>query len=152
MTTTPDVYVVDPTEGEPLISAARVEEIFRDCLYKDEEMAGVPEGEAPEGVVIVEGIISRFGLHPERLESHRDEVHTMLLNLPEQFQADKGGGWSFLQACDDRNGVQWTGLHQTMGDLFVLGIGLGLAKYLLPREMWSAFPGGMPYLAVEPRP
>jgi hypothetical protein len=145
-----NVIVVDPgPSGEPLIDAGRIREILLDCLYRDDEIAA--DMEIPDGAILVEGIIDRFGLHPDRLESHRDEVHTMLCNLPEQFQSDKGGGWSFLQACDDRNGVQWTGLHQTMGDLFVLGIGLGLAKYILPREMWPALPGGMPYLVVEPR-
>lgn len=151
--TNPDIYVVDPShEGTPLISAARVEEIFRDCLYTDAEMAGVPEGETPEGVVIVEGILSRFGLHPERLESHRAEVNEMLMNLPIGFRRSSGGGWSFLQGCQDRNDVQWTGLHQTVGELFTLGIGLGEVSYLLPRELWSAFPGGMPYLVIDAGP
>lgn len=104
--------------------------------------------EAPEGAVIVEGILSRFGLHAGRLESHRAEVTEMLMNLPLGFRQSSGGGWSFLQACDDREGVQWTGFHMIMSQLFVLGMGLGLVKYLMPRELWSALPGGMPYLVI----
>lgn len=144
------VSIVDDSDGRaPLISSARVEEIFLDCLYKPEEMEGLEEGEAPEGCVIVEGILSRFGLHPERLESHRAEVTEMLMNLPVGFRKSSGGGWSFLQGCQDRNDVQWTGFHMIVSQLFVLGMGLGLVSYLLPREMWSAFPGSMPYLVID---
>jgi hypothetical protein len=32
--------------------------------------------------------------------------------------------------------------------LFCLGIGMGLAKWLLPKNMWSALPGGMPYVGI----
>lgn len=132
---------------EPLISADRVEEILRDCLYRPDEMA---EGdEVPEGTVIVEGIINTFGFHPQRLESHRGEVRDMLMNLPTQFRQSEDGGWSFLNACQDRNDVQWTGLHRTMDHLVVLGIGLSLADWSLPRDIWSALPGGMPYFVVK---
>jgi hypothetical protein len=137
---------------EPLIDAARVDEILRDCLYKDDEVEGLAQDQAPEGAVIVEGIMRPFGFHPERLESHREEVAGMLANLPTEFRTSEhggGGGWSFLNACQDRNDVQWTGLHQVMDALFVLGIGLGLAAWLLPRDMWSALPGGMPYVVVK---
>lgn len=147
--TNPTVIIIDESDGRtPLISSARVEQILLDCLFRPEEVEGLEEGQAPEGAVIVEGILSRFGLHAGRLESHRSEVTEMLMNLPVNFRRSSGGGWSFLQACDDRNGVQWTGFHMIMSQLFVLGMGLGLVKYLMPRELWSALPGGMPYLVI----
>ena len=136
---------------EPLIDPEMVNKILFDCLYTDDEIEGCAEGEAPEGAVIVEGILHPFAFHPERLESHREEVQVMLWNLPREFlpiSAGGGGGWSFLNACQDANDVQWTGLHQTMDSLFVLGIGLGLAKWALPRETWVSLPGGMPYVQV----
>jgi len=68
--------------------------------------------------------------------------------LPEQFKGSAGGGWSFLNACDDKHGNQWTDLHLRMEQLFQLGIGIGKVKCLMPRAMWSALPGGMPYYAV----
>lgn len=135
---------------EPLIDAERVVEILRDCLFTSEEMPG--DTEVPEGAVIVEGIIHPFGFHPGRLEKHSAEIATMLQALPMEFRDKEhggGGGWSFLNACQDANDVQWTGLHQTMDALFVLGIGLGLAAWLLPRDMWSVLPGGMPYVVVK---
>lgn len=132
------------TDNEPLIDSERVGDILMDCLFR--------EGEPIDGAILVEGVINPFGLHPGRLESHRAEVTEMLQNLPLPFRptsvAGGGGGWSFLNACQDANDEQWTGLHRIMDALFVLGIGLKLATWLLPRDMWSALPGGVPYVAV----
>jgi hypothetical protein len=106
------------------------------------------DGTTPEGCVEVEGIMSRFGLHPQRLEDHRTEVGAWLMALPHTFRKSSGGGWSFLNACHDEDGNQW-GEHRNMEQLFVLGIALGLARWLLPRDMWPAFPGGMPYVGID---
>lgn len=121
-----------------ILTADRVEEIFRDCLFRDDEDI--------TNRVEVEGIINRFGYHPERLESYRQEIYDMLGELEDNFRASAGGGWSFLNACYDKHGRQWTGLHRTMDHLFTLGIGLGLAQYPGNRDLWTAFPGGVPYM------
>jgi hypothetical protein len=71
----------------------------------------------------------------------------MLAELPDNFHEKKGGGWTFLNGCMDRHGNQW-GEQINVDELVMLGQGLGLAKYQLPREMWSVFPGGMPYFSV----
>jgi len=131
--------------SEPLIDPEQVNAAFLDCLYNSEEITG----KQPEDAVIVEGVLQKFGFHPQRLESHRQEVANWLLALPSPFLESKGGGWSFLNACQDRNDEQWTGLHVRMDQLFSLGIGLGLAGYLMPRDMWEVFPGGMPYVVVK---
>jgi hypothetical protein len=133
--------------SDPAISTTRVEEILVDCLYNSDEVSG--DSEVPEGAVTAEGILRTYAFHPERLESHREEITAMLKELPEQFKRSGGGGWSFLNACDDRNGVQWTGLHLRMEQLFCLGIGLDLVAWALPRDMWAALPGGMPYVVVK---
>ena len=134
----------------PLIDANEVESLFMDCLFTDEEVAAAKrDGYAtPVGAVVADGIQNKFGFHPIRLESHRDRVAEWLKALPSQFQQNGGGGWSFLNACNDRNGEQWTGFHQRMDQLFSLGVALGLAKAVLPREMWDVLPGGMPYYVV----
>jgi hypothetical protein len=124
-----------------ILTADRVTKILRDCLFCDDEPT--------EGAVVAEGILRPFGFHPGRLAGHRAEIGRMLRELPGQFMESQGGGWSFLNACMDRHGVQWTGMHQAMDELFVLGIATGQAAYLLPRDMWSAFPGGMPYVVVH---
>ena len=123
------------------LSSENVDKIFKDCLFLD--------GEDTSNHVKSEGIQSTVGFHPERLESYRDDVADMLNYLPDEFQKTGGSGWSFLNACNDKDGRQWTDLHQKMEQLFQLGIGLNLAKWQLPREMWKMFPGSMPYAVVD---
>lgn len=125
-----------------ILTADRVNAIFTDCLFRD--------GEPTDPHVEAEGIVNSFGFHPDRLSSHKAEIGAMLRELPDPFHADKGGGWTFLNACNDRHGRLWTGLHQTMEQLFVLGIATEQASYVMPREMWSILPGGMPYIVVNP--
>ncbi len=123
-----------------VLNAERVNAIFMDCLFRD--------GEDTSKHVKAEGIVRNVGFHPERLESHRAEVEAMLNELPEQFHKKSGGGWSFLNACNDKHGNQWTGLHQRMEQLFQLGIGIGTVQCQMPREMWPVLPGGMPYYVI----
>ena len=40
-------------------------------------------------------------------------------------------------------------MHMTVESLLCLGIGLDLAEWCLPKEMWSLMPGGMPYVVVK---
>ena len=117
--------------------ASRVNEVFMDCLFRD--------GEDTTNHIVAEGIMSTYGFHPERLETHRNDIKELLERLPDEFKE----GWSFLNACNDRDGEQWTGLHTTMEQLVVLGIALGFASYLMPRDLWSVMPGGMPYFNVN---
>ena len=56
---------------------------------------------------------------------------------------------SFLDACMDKHGNQWTDFHQTMEQLVQLGIAIGEVEYCLPRDLWSALPGGVPFLVVK---
>ena len=123
------------------LTAENVEEVIVDCLFKD--------GEVKDQAVIVEGITHKFGFHPDRLNNHKENIHSMLKQLPDSFQKDSGGGMSFLHACNDKDGNQWTGLHKTMDGLFVLGFATEQAELCLPREMWDALPGGMPYIVVK---
>lgn len=128
-----------------MLNADLVEKVFLDCMFKDEEVVdGVPVIEP----VKVEGVVNNYGFHPTRLESHRDGVKLFLGELPKGFHQNTGGGASFLQACIDKGGNQW-GEHPNIEQLMCLGIGLGLAKYCMPKEMWSVLPGGMPYFVVK---
>jgi len=123
-----------------MIDPERVNAIFMDCLFK--------EGEDTSNHVKAEGITQNVGFHPDRLESHKAEIEEMLDELPDEFKESSGGGMSFLNACNDKHGNQWTGLHQRMDQLFQLGTAISKVKCLMPREMWSVLPGGMPYYAV----
>lgn len=117
-----------------------------DCLYTEEEITDPTQ--PPDGAVLVEGVVTKFAFHPDRLKSHTKEIIDLLSELPDTFQAKGGGGWSFLNACEDKHGDQW-GQHQDMEALFCLGIGIGKAQWLLPRDMWQMFPGGMPYVSID---
>lgn len=125
--------VLDPTN---------VETIFMDC------MADNIDG---PNTVVTEGIMAKMAFDRDKLAMHRTEIGDMLSQLPTEFKTkDQGGGdgWSFLNACMDSDGNQWTGMHSTMDQLFVLGIATDQAEWCMPKEMWDLLPGGMPYVVV----
>lgn len=127
----------------PKLTPQRVEEVFFACMFED--------GEDTSNNVVAEGVTSTVGFHPDRLESNSGAIVELLGELPDVFKASGGGGMSFLNACDDKHGNQWTGLHQTMEQLFLLGLASGKVVCLLPREAWDALPGGMPYYVIQDR-
>ena len=132
------------------IDPNRVNEIFLSCLYTDEELAASPTP-TPDGVVKAQGLRAIYGFHPERIAAAADEVAAMLRLLPDEFLAGElggGGGWSFLQACTDRNGELWTGMHERVEQLMALGIGAGYVEIPLPPEVWPVLPGAVPYFTV----
>lgn len=122
------------------LTAKNVERVAIDCLFR--------LGEATEPRVEVEGITNKFGFHPDRLRSHKEEIKAMLEQLPDDFKISHGGGMTFLNACMTKSGEQW-GEHRDMEMLFCLAIGVGLAEWLLPRDTWEALPGSMPYVGVK---
>lgn len=124
----------------------RVETIFMDCLFRDEELT---DGKPSIEPVVAEGITSNVGFHPGRVEQHRGEIEILLTGFPDEFYTDGGGGWSFLNLCRLSDGTQWTDFHLRMEQLCQLGIATGKVKFQLPREMWSVLPGGMPYLSID---
>lgn len=123
------------------LTSQAVDDLMRKCLFKD--------GEAMDDAIKVEGVVNNYAFHPGRIAESTNEISEILSELPNEFQASGGGGWSFLNACDDKYGNQWTGLHQQQERLFALGIAAGKARWLLPREMWKVLPGGMPYISVN---
>ena len=100
------------------LTSKNVTDIIRDCLWKPEEISS-PDT-PPDNTVFGEGITMRMGFNPERLQEHKEDVRSMLLELPEDFLASKGGGWSFLNACVTKDGVQW-GEHRNVEELILLG-------------------------------
>lgn len=124
-----------------LINPNRVNEIFLDCMFNDDEIVnGTPIVEP----IAVDGVTIKIGLHPGRVEAHKAEISQILIQLPEEFKE----GWSFLNLCMDKDGNHWAE-HRTCEELVMLGLSTGLMEYILPREMWSALPGGMPYVRTN---
>ncbi len=120
-----------------------------DCLYDDEELIGLKEGENPPGTIIAQGITFSVGFHPGRLESHVGEIRELLAQLPDEFMYDgPDGGTTFLNAHVRKDGFHWGG-HPQMQELMLLGLATKKIAYCMPRDLWSALPGGLPYFMVK---
>lgn len=132
--------------------AERIQAIMQDCLYNDKECAELslsPHGHIPPpDSVVVDGIVRSFAFHPGRLQKNKEKIAEILREMPANFQQKTGGGWSFLNLCMDKNGDLW-GQHPNMEELVVLGIATKQAAYCLPKELWNALPGGMPYVVFD---
>lgn len=128
-----------------MINPERVHEIVKSCLFTEEEDAkeAIRNGEA----VIIGAVLLHIVFDKAKIEEHKTEIAEILNQLPAQFHMDTGGGWSFLNACIDKDGNQW-GEHRDIDALLALGIASGQAQIQLPRDMWKAFPGGMPYFTI----
>lgn len=129
---------------ETKLKSETVSAIFKDCLFAEQPVR--------RSYLPAEGVTMKVGFDPDKVSAHDGEIAALLAELPDQFDEVKGGGWSFLNACYDKHGAQWTGMHSVMEELFLLGIAAGRVKCLLPREMWSALPGGVPYYVVLAMP
>lgn len=123
------------------LSSKNVTEVFEDSLFND--------GEPTDNAIIVSGIVTNVGFHSDRLTGHRSDVLDMVKELDSTFHLSVGGGWSFMNLCNDAQGNRWTGEHRVMEQLCLLALGLNIASFLLPREMWSVLPGGMPYIGFS---
>lgn len=126
------------------LTSDKVNRIFEECLYN--------EGESTEGHKEVHAIRHFIGFNPERVEKNKESINEMLLDLPKEFLSEElggGGGWSFLNACEDKDGNQWTDYHDTMDKLVALGLATEKLAFLMPRDIWTALPGGMPYFVIN---
>ena len=103
-------------------------------------------GEPREGQLHIEGVAADYLFNADRIAERRAGIAALLAELPIAFT--ELGGDSFLNACDDRAGRQWTGLHRDVEHLACLGAAAGEVVWLAPRDMWECLPGGMPYFAV----
>lgn len=132
-----------------VLTAEKVDTIMKTCLFTDEEAQGVTsEFGADPNIAYASGIVRSFGFNKERLEAHREKIEELLGELDPTFRQLEGGGWSFLNMTMDRHGNQW-GEQMSAESLLCLGIALGKMEYCIPREMWEAFPGGVPYVMIK---
>lgn len=129
------------------LSAANVTKTFASCLASKNDIAG---DMTSDGTIMVTGALPNLSavFKKESLKKHEADIVSMLDSLPQEFKESCGGGWSFLNACIDKDGNQW-GEQSTVNQLLMLGLATGKARYTLPREMWSMLPGGVPYFVVD---
>jgi len=117
--------------------SSRVDACLKACL-----------NETADGALVVQGIVRTYGFSRVAIEAHRGEIAALLDEMPATFHRGHGDGWSFLNLCVDKRGEQW-GEHPAVEALCCLGIAAGMAKWLLPREVWAALPGGVPYVGFD---
>ena len=123
------------------LTSENVEMVFSDCLFGDDEDILDP--------VKVEVILSKFEFHCGRIAKHREDIESMLDQLPDGFKQNSGGGWTFLNMCNDKDDNQWTDMHAVMEQLVALGLAINKVRFTMPRDMWPMLPGGMPYIIIK---
>ncbi len=116
-------------------------------LTKEQENT-VVAGKNLAGYIRAEGVRGKFLFVKKKVEEKREDIRSMLSDLPDNFHKSKGGGWSFLNGCVTKDGTQW-GEQRDVDDLICLGIAVGFVTFQLPREMWESLPGGVPYFVVD---
>lgn len=105
----------------------------------------------PEGGVLVEGIVRGYGFNAARVEEKKEEIRQLVKDVvADEFLVKGGGGMSFLQLVNDRDGNLWTGSHLVAEALFCLAKAAGMADFVMPRHVWPHLPGGVPYLVFNP--
>ena len=126
-----------------------VDRIFSDCLFRTHDE--YDEYIKNNGVVIKVPSIQNpkvtVCFHPERLESHKQEIKSIILHLPYELHLESG--ISFLDLCEDRDGNLWTGFHTEVEKLALLGMAIKTLVPLIPIQESHILPGGMPYFSVE---
>ena len=126
------------------LTSENVDKVFCDCLYGecDGRQEALLKGK------LVKGVMLNVAFNHEKVENHLQNIKDMLAQLPLAFRKEDGGGWSFLQMCNDAEGNQWTGEQKQMDALVCLGLAIDELRFCLPREMWKVFPDGMPYVQI----
>jgi len=137
------------------LTAENVENLFKKCLSANGKL--------------IEGQIVQAKLDTSLYEK---DIHSLLLQLPEEFYSDKGRGWSFSNAnvkkdnvewknslsewennyvtdWENHHRMEWTKSYVTVEKLILLGISIGKAKYLKLDGDWQNLPGEMPYIIVS---
>jgi hypothetical protein len=127
------------------LTSEAVHEIAKRVLFKADEIV---DGKPPENAVHANGIVHVFCFHPERVMEAKPQIDALLSELPDNFFLSKGGGWTFLNAFQDRHGRHW-GEHREMEMLVCLGIAVGSASWMM-RDMMEVLPGGVPYFEIHP--
>lgn len=130
------------------LTSENVHFVFTDCLFTEEEVKDLVEGQIPENAVLVEGLTIKVGFHKERLSKHKEDIKSLLSQISDKFVHNVGGGMSFLELPSRSDGTQW-GEHPDAQELLLLGIGSKYMQYCAPQELWPMLPGGVPYVVIN---
>lgn len=129
---TDEISIKEPMQ----LTHQNVEAVFADCLADTAEYT-------------LKGVLIEVAFNREKIVEHEQDIMQMLMQLPKEFHRPGGCGWSFLNMCIDKNGNQWNDFHQTQDKLVCLCRSIGAVEFLMPRDLWKALPGGMPYIVIN---
>jgi hypothetical protein len=123
------------------LTGDNVRKVFLNCLFDE----GYTDKEVEERGKIVKSVMVHVGFDSAKVNKNKEHIIELLEQLPDNFRKSSGsGGWSFLEACMDKDNHQW-GEHRSIDELLALGLAIDKIEFLAPREAWSALPGGLPY-------
>lgn len=120
--------------------AAEVRDLMIECLAND------PPGKA--AITRIEAVVHTFVFDSASIERNSGRIKALLSVMHSNFHKQHGGGWSFLQLPMDADGIQW-GEQVDAEALVALAIAAGMGQFSLPRGMWNALPGGVPYVMFD---
>ena len=129
---TDEISIKEPMQ----LTHQNVEEVFKDCLADNKEYT-------------MKGVLIEAAFNRDKIAEHEQNIMQMLMQLPKEFHRPGGCGWSFVNMCIDKNGNQWTDYHRTQDKLVCLGRAIGAVEFVLQRDLWKIFPGGMPYIVIN---
>lgn len=115
------------------LNAENVERIFRSCLSDSDHTT-------------VKGVMIEAKIDKLEIDKNRADIVSMIRQLPETFTTEMGD--SFLNLCMTKDGLLWTGFHQTCDKLVVLGLATGKMLFTYGREFWHVMPGNLPLIRI----
>ncbi|MDD3172139.1 MAG: hypothetical protein PHF63_00470 [Herbinix sp.] len=128
-----------------MISATRVNEIFLDCLFTEEELEKFDGQPTENDYIRVDGVTITVGFNPIRVEKYRDEISAIIGELDDGFK----WGRYFDSLSFDKDGNLW-GERKDAEELMMLGMAIGRIEYHLGKSVWQLFPGSVPPIRVIP--
>lgn len=127
------------TKNKGYLTDKNVNQIFNDCLFKEEELQ---DGKPTKDFSFAIGVATAIVFNTERLNEHKSEINNMINEL---YGIETGT--TFTNLCIKKDGTQWTSLHRTMDKLMILGFATGPLEIPcnIPREEWAnTFENGLP--------
>jgi hypothetical protein len=124
-----------------MIDQSRVLDIYRDC-------ANLELLENSSTAIRVQKVTSddEVCFDPECLNTHRQEIISILDQLPGTFRPGSGGD-SFGAMDSDEYGAPWTSSLADVECLLLLGVAIERIEYVDPREIWDKYPRS-PYVWI----
>lgn len=115
------------------LTSKRVEEIFKDCLFSEDEI----KDEMPtKEFSVATGVMGKAVFNTEKLNQHKPEIVEMIDEVENIDQ-----GVHCLQMCVRKDGSIWTNYEGDLDCLMMLGLATEVLEVPLniPRDEWYEF-------------